>query len=160
MRFLWFGKKKVKAEPLLEVEIEREPEELFSVVGFMCETNPIASAKNTQLHLEVINSLILSVLSEANSPADIAAQEFFQAHGANVLPTNDYVYNQERGYSARVQDENTLHTVLIGPAPVIARASTPFCDAIGTAIESNPGAFVVAIDGIAYASFSITKELI
>jgi hypothetical protein len=160
MRFLWFGKKKVKPTPVLEVEKEREPEEVYSVVGFTCETNPIATAKNTQLHLEVINSLILSVLSQANSPADLAAQEFFQAHGANVLPTDGFTYSAERGYSSRVRDEKTLRTVLIGPAPVIARAATPFCRAISTAIAENPNALVVAVDGIAYASYSITKELV
>jgi len=160
MRFLWFGKKKVKPTPVLEIAKEREPEEVYSVVGFTCETNPVATAKNTQLHLEVINSLILSVLSQANSPADIAAQEFFQAHGANILPTNDFTYNSERGYSSRVQDDKTLRTVLIGPPDVIARAATPFCKAISAAILGTPEAFVVAIDGIAYASYSISKELV
>ena len=160
MKFLWFGKKKVKKELRLEVEKEREPEEVYSVVGFTCETNPMAAAKNTQLHLEVINPLILSVLSTANSPADVAAQEFFQAHGANLLPAEGFTYSAERGYSSRVLDEKTLRTVLIGPAPVIARASTPFCSVISAAIADNPQAFVVAVDGIAYASYSITKELV
>jgi hypothetical protein len=160
MRFLWFGKVKVKESPPLETEKERELEEVYSVVGFTCETNPLPATKNTQLHLEEINSLILSVLSQANSPADIAAQEFFQAHGANLLPVEGFTYSIERGYSSRVRDEKTLRTVLIGPAPIIARASTPFCDVISAAIAENPLAFVVAVDGIAYATYSITKELV
>lgn len=160
MRFLWFRKKKSKPAPALDIERDIEPEEVFSVVGFTCETNPIASAKNTQLHLEVINSLILSVLSQASSPADIAAQEFFQAHGANVWPTSDFAHNSERGYSARVLDDKAERTVLIGSPAVIARASTPFCKVINVATEDNPEAYVVAIDGIAYATYSITKELV
>ena len=158
MRFLWFGKK--KAAPAVEVEVVREPQEVYSVTGFICETNPMSGAKNTELRADTINSMILSVLSHASSPSDIAAQEFLQERGAIVLPTSDYSFSAERGFCARVSDEGVTRTVLLGSPEVIARATTPFCKDIAAAVSENPDCLVVAIDGIAYASFGITKELV
>ena len=158
MRFLWFGKKK----PLKPVEITPPPapQEVYAVSGYVCETNPEAGAKNTELSAQLINSAILSILSQANSPADIAAQEFFQERGANILPISDYSFSGERGFSGRILDGEIKRTVLIGPVEVIARVTTPLNRSLANTIESNPGSFVVAIDGIAYAAFGITKELI
>ena len=122
MKFLWFGKK--KASKQVEVTPPPAPQEVYSVVGYICETNPEAGAKNTELPAQFINSAILSILSKAHSPADIAAQ------------------------------------VLIGPTSVISRVTTPLSSSIANAAASNPDLFVVAIDGIAYAAFGITKEII
>ena len=107
-----------------------------------------------------INSAILSILSQANSPADVAAQEFFQERGAVVLPISDYSFAPDRGFSARVIDGEIKRTVLIGNPEVIARATTPFSASIAAAVLSDPTSFVVAIDGIAYANFGISKEVI
>ncbi len=168
MRFLWFRKKK-KAAPPVEIEVVREPEEVFSVIDFQCITNPVAgsspsnhskSLNGIELSAQEIDSLILSLLSQAHSPADIAAQEFFQERGANVLPVRDYSFSPERGYSGRVQEADATRTVLIGGAAVIARATTPFCEEIAAAVIETPNAKVVAIDGIAYAIYSIDRELI
>lgn len=159
MRFLWFGKKK-KSAPEIELTPTREPEEVFSVTGYQCVSSPITGSKSVELTHQVINSVVLSLLSEEHSPADIAAQEFFQQQGANVLPVRDYSSNSERGLSARVEDGDTTRTVLIGSPEVIARATTPFCSEIAAAVESVPDSKVVAIDGIAYATYSITRELI
>ena len=159
MRFLWFGKKATKVSPV-EVEVERTPVEVFSVSGFAIESNPVVGGKNTELSHATINSMILSVLSEATSPADIAAQEFFQERGANVLPINSYSFSADRGFSARVVDGETARTVLVGPVEAITRATTPFCQSIQAATQVNPEAFVVAIDGIAYAAFTLSSEMI
>ena len=160
MRFLWFGKKKVAATTLNEVVTPPEPQEIYSVTGYICETNPVSGSKNTELTAQTINSAILSILSQANSPADVAAQEFFQERGANVLPVSNYAFSSERGFSGRVNDGQSQRTVLLGTARVIARATIPFSAEIAATVASNPEAFVVAIDGIAYASFGITKEII
>jgi hypothetical protein len=104
--------------------------------------------------------MILSVLSQATSPADIAAQEFFQERGANLFPINSYTFTAERGFSSRVVDGATTRTVLIGPVEAITRVTTPFCPSIAAAIQGNPDSFVVAIDGIAYAAFTLGSELI
>lgn len=159
MSFPWFKKKK---KPLaVEVtEPERLPVETFSVTGYICESDPLSGAKGSQLEAATINSYALSILAGANSPADIAAQEFFQERGANVLPIIDYSFSPERGFSARVIDGEKKRTVLIGTPDVITRASAPFSESIATAVLENPSAFVVAIDGIAYATFAITSELV
>jgi hypothetical protein len=158
MRFLWFGKKKT-VKPV-ETPPPPTPQEVYSVIGYICETNPEAGAKNTELSAQLINSAILSILSQANSPADIAAQEFFQERGANVLPISDYSFSAERGFSGRIQDGDIERTVLIGPASVIARVTTPLSNSLASAAANNPDLFVIAIDGIAYAAFGITKEFI
>lgn len=158
MKFLWFGKK--KASKQVEVTPPPAPQEVYSVVGYICETNPEAGAKNTELPAQFINSAILSILSKAHSPADIAAQEFFQERGANLLPVSDYAFSAERGFSGRIQDGEIKRTVLIGPTSVISRVTTPLSSSIANAAASNPDLFVVAIDGIAYAAFGITKEII
>jgi len=69
MKFLWFGKK--KAVKQVEVTPPPAPQEVYSVVGYICETNPEAGAKNTELPAQFINSAILSILSKAHSPAAI-----------------------------------------------------------------------------------------
>lgn len=160
MRFLWFGKKKSALTPEVVLEPQREPEEIFSVTGYICETNPITNAKNAELNAHTINSLLLSIYSQSHDPADVAAQEFFQERGAIVLPVTDYSLNVERGISARVFDGDIKRTVLVGSPSVISRASTPFSDAIAAAVASSPRSLVVAIDGIAYANFEITKEIL
>jgi hypothetical protein len=159
MRFLWFGKKKVKAAQVSSAA-EEARQEVYSVSGFICETNPDPTSRGSELNAHTINSAILSVLSEASSPADLAAQEFFQERGAIVLPISEYGFTAERGFSARVIEGDIKRTVLIGNPVVIALATTPFCPSIKAAVTAEPGSFVVAIDGIAYASFGITKEFI
>ncbi len=159
MRFLWFGKKKAKvtsAPPASEVA----KQEVYSVTGFICESNPDPSSRGSELNPHTINSAILSILSEANSPADLAAQEFFQERGAIVLPISDYSFSPERGFSARIIDGGAKRTVLIGNPEVIARATVPFSASIAAAVLSDPTSFVVAIDGIAYANFGISNEVI
>jgi len=159
MRFLWFGKKKAKVTPTPPAP-EVAKQEVYSVVGFICESNPDPSSRGSELNPHIINSAILSILSQANSPADVAAQEFFQERGAVVLPISDYSFAPDRGFSARVIDGEIRRTVLIGNPEVIARATTPFSASIAAAVLSDPTSFVVAIDGIAYANFGISKEVI
>ena len=158
MRFLWFGKRKPPT-PVASTELEAIQEEIYSVIGFVCETNPLAGAKGSQLEAATIHSCILSLLKGASSPADLAAQEFFQERGAIVLPIVNYSFSPDRGFSARVVDGAITRTVLMGPAEVIARAAAPFSPAIAGAVAENPSCFVIAIDGIAYASFAVISEL-
>ena len=158
MRFLWFGKKKPPAS-VASTELEVVEEESFSVIGFVCESNPPTGGKASQLEAATIHSCILSLLQGANSPADLAAQEFFQERGAIVLPIVDYSSTPDRGFSARVVDEDRTRTVLMGPAEVIARATAPFSPAIAGAVLQNPQCCVIAIDGVAYASFAVVSEL-
>ena len=158
MRFLWFGKKKPPAL-VASTELEAIQVESFSVIGFVSEPNPLVGGKASQLEAETIHSCILSLLKGANSPADLAAQEFFQERGAIVLPIVDYSFTPDRGSSARVVDGDRTRTVLMGAAEVIARASAPFSPAIAGAVAQNPQCFVAAIDGVAYASFAVVSEL-
>ena len=156
MRFLWFGKKKVATTPTLETI--REPQELFTVTDFIAISNPIIGSSKTELTDEVINSAIFSLLSNDHSPASVAAQIFFQSQGAILLPTVDYSFSPARGCSARMNDGDIQRTVLIGPPVVIARATIPFCQKIADAAAANPDCSIVAIDGVAYASYQITRE--
>lgn len=159
MRFLWFGRKK-KVAPLVDLPEVREPQEVFSVADYICVNSPMKGGKGVELSSQLIDSLILSLLSKENSPADVAAQEFFQQKGANLQEVRDYSSHPERGSSARVVDAGTTRTVLIGRATTIARAATPFCEEIVAAVAATPDCKVVAIDGIAYATYSINRELI
>jgi len=159
MRFLWFGKKKDKAAPVSPLA-EEVRQEVYSVSGFICETNPDPASRGSELNAHTINSAILSVLAESSTHADLAAQESFQDRGANNLPNSDYAFTAERGFSARVSEGDIKRTVLIGNPVVIARATTPLCASIKAAVMAEPASFVVAIDGIAYASFGIAKEFI
>ena len=159
MRFLWFGKRK-KSATVVDLQEVSEPQEVFSVADYTCINSPIKGAKGVELSSQLIDSLIFSLLSQENSPADVAAQEFFQQKGANLQEVRDYSCNSERGSSARVEDAGTSRTVLIGRADTIARATTPFCEEIVAAVAATPDCKVVAIDGIAYATYTITRELI
>jgi hypothetical protein len=156
MRFLWFGKK--KAPRKAPVETIREPQEVFSVTDFISINNPITGSSKTGLTDDVINSAIFSLLSQDHSSANLAAQTFFQSRGAILLPTSDYSYNPARGYGARIQDGDLQRTILIGAPVVIMKATTPFCEAISQAVTQNSDCFVVALDGIAYASYRISSE--
>lgn len=156
MRFLWFGKKKVPRK--VPAETIREPQEVFSVADFISVNNPISGSNKTGLTDDEINSAIFSLLSNDHSPANLAGQTFFQSRGAILLPTSDYSFNPTRGYSTRIQDGDLQRTVLIGAPVVVARSTTPFCEAIALAVVQNPNCFVVAIDGIAHASYQITSE--
>jgi len=158
MRFLWFGKKK-QTVLAPDVEVVREPQEFFSVTGFVAVASPMGGSKNTELSHQFINSVILTLLSQEHSPAALAAQEYFQESGANLLPLRDYSNSSERGISGRVEHDGTLRTVLIGPAATIARATTPFASEITEAVSASPEVKVVAIDGIAYAAYSISREV-
>ena len=159
MRFLWFGKKRAPAT-VIQPESTPERQEVYSVVGYVCDTDPLAGAKNTQLSPKLIHSMALSVLSQTSSPADIAAQEFFQQLGAHPLPISDYAFSTERGVSAHVTNNGEQKTILIGTPEVITRVSAPFSPKIAAAALANADGFVVAIDGIAYASFAIAKEIL
>lgn len=156
MRFLWFGKNKIVPTPTLEKI--REPQELLTLTDFIAINNPVMGSSKTELTGEVINSAIFSLLSNDHSPASVAAQIFFHSHGAILLPTLDYSFNPARGYSARMNDGDIQRTVLIGPPVAIARATTPFCRKIADAAAANPDCSIVAIDGVAYASYQITRE--
>ena len=159
MRFLWFGKKKSNSPQVIEEAEAPIPVEVFSVSNFLIESNPQPSVKGTELSHQTIHALALSILSQSSTPADLAAQEFFQEHGSSRLPVSDYSYSAERGYSGRVSDGEITRNVLIGSPKVIARATTPWSAAIEKAARENPEVFVLAIDGIAYAAYSVTSEL-
>ena len=159
MRFLWFGKKRAPAA-VNQPESTPPPQDVYSVVGYVCDTDPLAGAKNTQLSAELILSMSLTVLAQSSSPADIAAQEFFQVHGAHSLPISDYAFSADRGISAHVTNNGDQKTILIGTPEVIARVSAPFSPKIAAAALANTDGFVVAIDGIAYVSFAIAKEIL
>src|ERR1700685_761325 len=157
MRFLWLGKK--KPEKFSQVELMREPQEIFSVTDFISINNPISGTSKTGLTDNLINSAIFSLLSKDHSAASLAAQTFFQSRGAILMPMTNYSLNPTRGHSARLQDGELERTILIGTPTVIARVTTPFCEPIAQAVQENPNSFVVAIDGIAYASYQIASEM-
>jgi hypothetical protein len=158
VRFLWFGKK--KKVRVSEPEITPELTEVFSVTNFVLVNNPIPATTSTYLTDQSINSIVLSVLTEEHSPSAVAAQEFFQERGANLLPLRDFASYPTRGLSARVKEGDLDRTVLIGPAEVIALATTPFCAEITEASRTDPDGVIVAIDGIAYVSYTVTSEMV
>jgi len=157
MRFLWFGKKKVKTFE----EHRGESLEVFSVDNFVLVTHPLGNSEDTALSSEVICSCIFSVILNEDSVASKAVQDFLQERGAMPLTTSEYTHSSSQGYAARVkhQDSEKSSTVLIGPPAVISKASVPFHQEISSAIEGTQEVFIVAIDGIAYAAFSISSKI-
>jgi hypothetical protein len=159
MRFLWFGKKKSAEVAPIEEREAPTPVEVFSISNFVIESNPQPTVKGTELSHQAIHSLALSILAQNSKPADIAAQEFFQERGATLLPVSDFTSSADRGYSGRVRDGQTIRNVLIGAPSVISRATTPWCESIIAATRDSTNTSVIAVDGIAYAAFTITSEL-
>ena len=157
MRFLWFGKKKNKTV----TEPSREPVEVFSVDNFVLVTHPLGNAVGTALSSEVICSCIFSVIVHEESVASKAVQDFLQERGAMPLASSEYTHSSSQGYAARVkhQDSDKSSTVLIGPPAVISKASVPFHPEISAAIAASQEIFIVAIDGITYAAFTISSEM-
>ena len=161
MRFLWFGRKRrADRKTQSQTVVVREPQEVFSVNEFVVVNSPLAGSKTTALTTEKIDSLILSLVSEVHTPADIAVQEFFQEKGAEKYLVTNFSHNPARGLGGRVSDESGKRMVLIGPAPVISRATTPLCSELSEVVSNNPNALLVAIDGIAYATYTVTSEFI
>ena len=161
MRFLWFGRKrKADRKAQSAPAVVREPQEVFSVNDFVVVNSPLAGSKATALSTEKIDSLILSLVSEVHAPADIAVQEFFQERGAEKYLVTNFSHNPARGLGGRISDASAKRMVLIGPAPVISRATTPLCKELAEVVNNNPNALLVAIDGIAYATYTVTSELI
>ena len=157
MRFLWFGKKKNK----IVAEPKREPVEVFSVDNFVLVTHPLGNTAGTALSSEVICSCIFSVIVNEESVASKAVQDFLQERGAMPLASSEYTHSSSQGYAARVkhQDSDKSATILIGPPAVISKASVPFHQEITAAIAASQEIFIVAIDGIAYAAFTISSEM-
>jgi len=157
VRFLWFGKKKSKTVG----EPQREPVQVFSVDNFVLVTHPLGNTAGTALSSEVICSCIFSVIVNEDSVASKAVQDFLQERGAMRLASSEYTHSSSQGYAARVkhQDSGKSSTVLIGPPAVISKASVPFHQEITAAISASQEIFIVAIDGIAYAAFTISSEM-
>ncbi len=156
MRFLWFGKKKKASEIIDDVP---ELQEVFSVEDYVCITDPLSS-RSTALASSTISSCIFAVLGNQETKANQAAQEFFQEHGANQLNTTEFNVTDAQGFSARVHDGSQNRTVLIGVPSVISRATTPFHSEIAAMVKASPEIYVVAIDGIAYATFRIARNFL
>jgi hypothetical protein len=157
MGFLWFGKKKSKK---IE-EAPREIVEVFNVDNFVLVTHPLGNSAGTALSTEVICSSIFSVIANEDSVASKAVQDFLQERGAMPLTSSEYTHSSSQGYAARVkhQDSDKSSTVLIGPPAVISKASVPFHPEINDAIAASQEIFIVAIDGITYAAFTISSEM-
>ena len=157
MGFLWFGKKKSKKAE----EAPREIVEVFNVDNFVLVTHPLGNSAGTALSTEVICSSIFSVIANEDSVASKAVQDFLQERGAMPLTSSEYTHSSSQGYAARVkhQDSDKSSTVLIGPPAVISKASVPFHPEINDAIAASKEIFIVAIDGITYAAFTISSEM-
>jgi hypothetical protein len=152
MRFLWFGKKKVA--PLEQNEIPSV--ESFSVNNFVIVQSPLGPQTKTDLDRAQIASYLLSLSLRSATPADRVLQEYLQEFGANHVELSHYSHNEAQGHSAKVLATN--QTLLLGTPAVIARVTTPFHATISDAIAAG-GEKVLAIDGIAYAAFSINGQV-
>ncbi len=157
MRFLWFGKKKSKRVD----EAPRELVQVFNVDNFVLVTHPLGNTVGTALSTELVCSCIFSVIMNEDSVASKAVQDFLQERGGVPLSSSEYTHSSSQGYAARVkhQDSDKSSAVLIGPPAVISKATVPFHQEITDTIEASGEIFIVAIDGIAYAAFTISSEM-
>lgn len=112
----------------------------------------------SRLHQEPESSSSLFFESEQILSARAAAEDLSLAHYEIVGLT----FDPALGYSARMSADGKKFTILFGQAAPVARASTPFHIDITEAVQFSAGheaAFVLAIDGIAYAHLRFTSEL-
>ena len=157
MHFLWFGKKKSKSA----IDAPQELVQVFNVDNFVLLTHPLGNAADTALSAEFICSCIFSVIVNEDSVASKAVQNFLQERGAIIFSTSEYTHSSSQGYAARVSHPDTQKssTVLVGPPTVISKATVPFHQEITDAIAASQEIFIVAIDGITYAAFTISSEM-
>ena len=148
MRFLWFGRKKAAAAQSQEsVAVET-----WRVNNFVVVESPLAGAAGTTIESSTIYSYLGTLAQQEQTPASQALVEFLQERGFVTLEITSYSHSESLGYSCKVFD--TSATVLLGGPAGIARVTTPFHTEISQAVGSGANQ-VLAIDGIAYAAFSI-----
>jgi hypothetical protein len=150
MKFLWFGKKKSAASAATEAT----PVESISVNNFLVVPAPLGESSSTALSASVIHSYLAALIRADKSEKSLALEEFLQERGMEPLEITHYSHSLTQGYSCKIA--STGATVLLGAPDVIARATTPFHSEISEAIKSGADQ-VLAIDGIAYAAYSIDK---
>jgi hypothetical protein len=159
----WFKSKNKQVDLQTVSPIEtRELEEVFSVADYLCIPDPLAGSNKASIAIapEVIASYIFSIFSNEESVMNEGVKKFFQEQGAEQFESSQYSYNDALGYSARVNDKKSSHTILIGYPANVARSSIPFHEEIAEATKKNSGLLCVAIDGIVYATFRIDRSLV
>jgi hypothetical protein len=155
MKFLWFGKKKSK----VSTEIAA-PAPIWVVKNFCIVPAPLGENSETSLDPVVIRSQLAALVTQGSDSEDQARQalaEYLHSAGTAPVSLGNYSFNSAQGHSARSLSNGA--TLLLGRPEVIARATTPFHSEINQAIAAGADQ-IFAIDGIAYAAYSLNQELV
>lgn len=165
------GRKRVKAAPP-----EPKYEEIFEIESEVFETNPYKSDPDTYFEQSTIRTVTLTLIiglrehlaKMAENASDqhkamAAIAKHLEGEGATPIAFTQWNQSPIQGIAARIILNGKSRTALFGPSLAMVKASAPFPKDISDAIESGHAAgqsvFVLAIDGLAYAEFSVSHRL-
>ena len=151
-------------------------EEIFDIESEVFETNPYKSDPDTYFEQSVLKTVTLTLIiglrehltKMAENASDqhkamAAIAKHLEAEGAIPIAFTQWNQSPIQGIAARIILNGKSRTALFGPSLAMVKASAPFTAEISGAVESAHGAghtvFVLAIDGLAYAEFSVSHRL-
>ena len=92
-----------------------------------------------------------------------AIAKHLEVQGTTPIAFTQWNQSSIQGIAARIILNGKSRTALFGPSIAMAKASAPFTSDISNAVASGQSAghsvFVLAIDGLAYAEFSVSHGL-
>jgi hypothetical protein len=166
--------KLVKREKIAPAEPTYE--EIFNIESEVFETNPYKNDPDTYFEQNILRTVALTLIvglrehltKMAENPSDqhkamAAIAKHLEAQGATPIAFTQWNQSPIQGIAARIILTGKSRTALFGPSIAMAKASAPFTSDISIAVASGHSAghsvFVLAIDGLAYAEFSVSHRL-
>jgi hypothetical protein len=160
----WFRKGREAESTKNEIVEVAIPIEVFNVEDYVAISDPLAAANKRSISIEppVIAHCIYSIFGQEESDRNSAVLEYFYPLTGNTKSgeITQYSFNAGQGFSAKVNVDDKIYTVLIGHPPVVSRSATPFHEAFEPGVMENPETLCVAIDGIVFATFWIKSSFI
>jgi hypothetical protein len=151
-------------------------EEVFDIESQVFETNPYKSDPDAYFEQSVLKVVTLTLIiglreylaKMAENASDqhkamAAIAKHLEAEGVTPIAFTQWNQSPIQGIASRIILNGKSRTALFGPSLAMVKASAPFTAEISSAVESGHGAghtvFVLAIDGLAYAQFSVSHRL-
>ena len=151
-------------------------EEIFEIETEIFETNPYKNDPDTYFEQSVLRTVTLTLIiglreylaKMAENASDqhkamAAIAKHLETLGATPIAFTQWNKSPIQGIAARIILNGKSRTALFGPSLAMSKASAKFPDEIASAVEAAHGAghsvFVLAIDGLAYAVFSVSHRL-
>jgi hypothetical protein len=155
---------------------EPKYEEVFDIESEVFETNPYKNDPDTYFEQNILRTVTLTLIvglrehltKMAENDSDqhkamAAIAKHLETQGAAPIAFTQWNQSPIQGIAARIILSGKSRTALFGPSIAMAKASAPFTSDISSAVASGHSAghsvFVLAIDGLAYAEFSVSHRL-